>query len=102
MKDQVVGLKTLKLHSQAISTGPAFMNTPARAKKRRVFTEDEWRYLNTRPTMELSQRIAYGQQLIGLLYRPEMLNMTPQKAAMISSNLRYQIEAIQQIIDSRR
>lgn len=97
MKDQVIGLSTLSIKA----TSPTLLDTPQRALKRRVFTEEEWGYLNSRPTVELYYRISQGDLLIRLLYRPEMLNMSQAKADMISSNLRYQQDAIREIIKSR-
>lgn len=96
-KAQVVGLKTLDMRAQV----PGFKSVPQRPHKKRVFTEDEWSFLNGLPTQELYWRIGQGRRLIGLLYRPEMLNMTRREADRISSNLRYQIEAIESIITAR-
>lgn len=96
-KAQVIGLNTLSLRA----TSPTLLDTPQRALKRRVFTEDEWNFLNSLPTAELYYRIGKGDQLIHLLSRPEMMNMDSQKAAMITSNLRYQQDAIREIIESR-
>ena len=100
-KAQVVGLKTLDVKAQALKPGQDFTSAAIRAWKKRVFTEDEWNFLNTLPTAELRNRIQTGHALIGILHRPEMMNMTPQLAAMVSSNLYFQIEAIQKIIDAR-
>lgn len=97
MSGMVVSLKTISLNT----TMPTFMDTPQRAIKRRVFTEDEWRYLNTRSTKELLWRIRYGDTMIKLLYRPELINMTAKEADMLSSNLRYQQDAIREIIKTR-
>lgn len=97
MKDQIIGLKTLDLRSSL----PKLIDTPLKASKKRVFTEDEWEFLNTRPTKELWFRIRRGDFLIRLLHSPEMLNMTPAQASMISSNLRFQQDAIMEIIKSR-
>jgi hypothetical protein len=96
-KAQIIGLNTLSLRA----TSPTLLDTPQRALKRRVFTEDEWNFLNTRPTKELHYRIYKGDLLIDLLNRPEMMNMASQKAAEITSNLRYQQDAIREIIESR-
>lgn len=93
-KAQIVGLNTLKLQST--------INTVIRPHKKRVFTEDEWNFLNRQTTEDLKWRISQGDLIINLLKRPEMLNMTPAQAAMISSNLKFQQEAIREIIRSRQ
>lgn len=98
MNDIVIGLRTLEL----VSTTPSFVSTPQRADKKRVFTEDEWKYLNSLPTEELEHRIAYGNTLICMMYRPELLNMTSKQADALSSNLRYQQDAIRSIIAHRK
>lgn len=97
-RDVVIGLKTIAMRGAAVQP---VTSTPARPLKRRVFTDAQWSYLYTLSTDELKRRISQGLVLIGLLYRPEMLNMTQPQADMISSNLRYQIDAIQAIIDTR-
>jgi hypothetical protein len=96
-EDIIIGLRTLEL----VAVSPKFVDTPERAFKRRVFTDDEWRYLNSRPTAELHARIALGSRLISLMYRPELLNMDQRQAAQLSSNLRYQQDAIREIIKAR-
>jgi len=97
-KNQVVGLSTLRMNSSV----PGFVSTEIRPLKKRVFTEDEINYLNTRSINDLRRRIETGRQLIGLLHRPDMLNMTQAHAAAISSNLKYQIETIQAIVDKKQ
>lgn len=97
MRNQIVSLQTLDLRGIT----PAIVDTPLRALKKRVFTEDEITYLNSRPTIELYHRIRMGDNLIKLLYRPEMLNMTQSRADAISSNLRYQQDFIKEIIKAR-
>ena len=89
---QVVTMKPLVLKGVSTAVGP---------DKKRVFSEDEWSKLNTESTITLRGRIARGQLLIRLLNSPEMLNVTPSEADMLSSNLNYQIEAIRSIIDNR-
>ena len=95
----VVGLKTLRVSGDA--SGLNYVDLAVRAHKKRVFTDDEWKYLQSRPTAELHYRIAQGDFLIALLARPEMLNMTPTSAAKIQSNLRFQQDAIREIITAR-
>lgn len=92
----IVGLKTLDIRAKLPT-----LDTPERAIKKRVFTENEWSYLNSRSTAELHHRVRMGDHLIELLYRPEMLNMTQTQAHVISSNLRYQQDAIREIIKAR-
>lgn len=100
-KPVVVGLKTLDLKGVAVGTGPSWLDTGIRPNKKRVFTEDQWRFLNTRPDEDLLGRIKQGDFLISLLESPQMLNMTPKLAAMVASNLRYQQDAIREIIKKR-
>ena len=97
-KPVVIGLKTLDMQ---MTTGPRLVDTAIRADKKRVFTEDEWKKLNKMSTAILKQKILTGDFLINILSRPEMMNMTPQQANMISSNLKFQQDAIREIIDSR-
>jgi hypothetical protein len=102
--DQVVGLQTLTLRGQVMAVGsrpPVLVDTAVRAYKKRVFTDEQWAYLNTRSTVDLQHRIRQGFLLIWLLRRPEMMNMVKGEADRVSSNLCYQIEAICQIIKSR-
>lgn len=102
MKEPViVGLNTLDLRARAARPGPDVVDVAVRAHKKRVFTEDEWNFLNTCPTLDLQHRIRQGDLLIGLLSRPEMLNMTADRANEISSNLRFQQDAIGDIIKHR-
>lgn len=95
---QVVGLNTLFLHG---SVPLAVNNSPKRPFMKHVFTEDEWSFLNTRSNKDLIKRIAKGDLLISLLHRPEMMNMVPNEASRISSNLLYQQDAIRSILKSR-
>ena len=92
-KHQVIKLKTLTFHGS--------VSAPIRPVKKRVFTEDEWRFLNTLETVDLLGRIEQGAHLLRLLYNPRMLNMTQKEAAKISSNLRYQMDAIWSIINTK-
>jgi len=92
-----VGLKTLTLKA----TSPDIVSGPVRPHKKRVFTEDEYKFLNTRSTEDLFARVLQGRRLIELLHRPDMLNMTPKSAAYYSSNLKYQIDEIYVILKSR-
>ena len=96
---QIVGLKTLDMRSNVAQMS---RNTPIRALKKRVFTDDEWAFLNTCTDDDLRGRIQKGNMLIGILYRPEMMNMVPGEAARISSNLKYQQDAIRGILASRK
>ena len=96
-KGIVIGLKTIDVRAKTMPV----VSAPQRAFKQRIFTEDEWNYLNTLPTRELRQRVEFGNLIIRLLYQPEMLNMTPRQADALSSNLRYQQDAIREIIKSR-
>lgn len=98
MKDQIVNLNTLDLRGIT----PSLVDTRVRALKKRVFTDDQIRYLNSLSTKELLHRIIMGDVLISLLYHPEMLNMTQEKADMISSNLRFQQDFIREIIKGRK
>jgi len=77
------------------------VSAPARPKKKRVFTEDEYKFLESLPAADLLRRIRQGHHLIGLLEHPAMLNMTPREAARVSSNLRFQIDEITAIIRVR-
>lgn len=95
---QIVGLKTLDMRSNVAQMS---RNTPIRALKKRVFTDDEWAFLNTCTDEDLRGRIQKGNMLIGILHRPEMMNMVPGESARISSNLRYQQEEIRSIIKNR-
>lgn len=98
MKNQIVGLNTLNLRAERGST---VKSTAIRPHKKRVFSEAEYAYLHALDTEELYRRIAVGNQLIALLHRPEMMNMTAGKAAQTASNLRFQQDAIRQIIAGR-
>ena len=98
-KAQIVGLKTLDLRGVL---SPMSRHTPHRAHKKRVFTEDEWRFLHTRTDEDLARRILQGDNLIALLNRPEMVNMVAGEAARIASNLRYQQDAIREILKGRQ
>lgn len=95
--NHVVGLKTLSMRSNLSS----FTSNQIRPIKKRVFTEDEINFLKTRTVNDLETRIQRGNMIINLLYNPSMLNMTHEQADMISSNLRYQIDAIREIIRSK-
>ena len=97
-EDIIVSLKTLEL----VSTTPKFTDTPQRAFKKRVFTEDQWRYLNTRATEELEKRIELGNLWITLIYLPSNLNVNQAEAHALSSNIRFQQDAIREIIESRK
>lgn len=97
MNNIVIGLHTVEL----VSTTPSFTSTPKRADKMRVFTDDEWIYLNTLSIAELENRIRLGNNLIDMLYRPELLNMTSKQADALTSNLRYQQDAIRAIITQK-
>ena len=94
----VIQLKTVNL--QAKPVGMSDKSLSIRAMKKRVFTEDQWAMLNTQPDYDLRERIDRGDLIISLLYRPEM-NITKLKADEVSSNLRFQQDAIQKIIDFR-
>lgn len=95
----VIGLKTLRIHGHRVSLQSS--STPIQPAKRRVFTEDEWNFLNSLPSSDLARRIRQGEFLIRLLHSPQMMNTTQKEADRLSSNLKYQIEAIQSIIDGR-
>lgn len=97
---QVIGLNTLKLSGTAVMASKV-VSVPYPASKKRVFTDEQWQFLNTLSNQELFGRIGQGYHLIGLLYRPEMLNMNGPKADMVSSNLRFQIDAIWTILEAR-
>ena len=90
---QVVGLNTLSIRSEVFAA--------RRPVKKRVFTDDEWKFLNGRTNEDLLSRIERGRQLIALLHNPAMLNMTQGKAAATASNLHYQIDAIWSILNAR-
>lgn len=89
-----VKMKTLSLAAKVVST-------PQRAMQKRVFTDDQWMMLQGETIETLKKRIANGHFLIGLLYRPEMLNMTGPMADFVSSNLRYQIDEINRLIEAK-
>lgn len=91
----VVGLKSLKLNSQR------GVDVAQRAHKKRVFTEDEYNFLQTLSIGELKNRQNLGRNLIAILYNPAAMNMTPKQAAAVSSNLKFQIDAIQNIINAK-
>lgn len=97
-KAQVIGLKTLDIRG---ASGMNHISTPVRPSKKRVFTENEYQELLRCSTKELRGRLAKGNFAIWLLHRPEMLNMTPVIANMVSSNVHFQMDEIQKIIDSR-
>jgi hypothetical protein len=97
-EDIIIGLKTIEL----TATMPKFIDTPERAFKKRVFTEDEWRFLNTRPTAELEARLKLGEVWIALIYLPNNLNVNQAEAHALSSNIRFQQDAIREIIESRK
>lgn len=90
----VVRLQTVDLSSSVVSAGK-------RPHKKRVFTEDEWKFLHTRDNADLLRRIGQGHRLIKMLGNPAMLNMTQASAAYYQSNLRFQIDAIWRILESR-
>ena len=96
---QTVGLNTLFLRGKVPQAGK---NVPIRAVMKRVFTDDEWTFLNTCTDEDLRRRIGKGYMFINILYRPEMLNMAPAESARISSNLRFQQDAIRDILKSRK
>lgn len=102
-KNQVVGLHTLNLRGQVagFGTGPVLLDTAVRAYKKRVFTDEQWAFLQQQSTADLQYRIGQGDLLIGLLSRPEMMNMVKGEADRIASNLRFQQDAIRQIIRAR-
>ena len=95
---QVVGLNTLFLSG---AVPQASRNMPIRPMQKRVFTDDQWVFLQTRTDEDLRARIDKGNMLIAILHRPEMMNMVPKEANRISSNLRYQQDAIRSILKSR-
>lgn len=95
----VINLRTLDLRGKV--SGPALVDGAVRALKKRVFTEDEWNFLNTRSTADLQHRIRQGDIIIRMLYRPEMMNMSQARADEISSNLRFQQDEIREIIKKR-
>lgn len=97
----IVGLKSLQLRSSRGAVGQPIVSTGIRPTKKRVFTEDEWAYLHQQTTEDLYRRIFQGDQLIELLHRPEMLNISNGEAAKVASNLKYQQDAIRQIIAGR-
>jgi hypothetical protein len=90
----VIKLQTMSMRS--------VVDTPHRPHKKRVFTDDEYNFLCSLPVSDLRVRIAGGRQVISLLARPDMLNMTPAQANAIASNLRYQIDEINKIIQQKR
>ena len=92
--NQVVGLSTLKIRSEIVSI-------PRTARGSKVFSDESWHKLNQMSTEELKSRIKKGNLIIGLMYRPEMSH-TKAEADKVSSNLRYQQDAIQKIIEGRR
>ena len=83
---------------------PKYVSLPggARPQHKNVFTDEKWAKLNAMPTRSLRLRIRKGHYLIRNLHSPEKLNMTKGEAAKISSNLRFQIDEIQRIIDRRK
>ena len=95
---QTIALKTLDVRG---AVALASSNVPIRALKKRVFTDDEWAFLNTCTDEDLRGRIGKGNMLIGILHRPEMMNMVPAESARISSNLRFQQDAIRDILKNR-
>lgn len=100
----VIGLNTLTMQSQVVSTGPRKVSAPQRPHKKRVFTEDEWRFLHTRTDEDLYRRIFRGDQLIQMISTPAMaesLGMRPQEANRLISNLKFQQDAIREIIRKR-
>lgn len=97
-KAQIVGLKTLDMRG---SSGMNHVSTAVRPNMKRVFTEAEYQMLLQCSTENLRQRLAKGHMVIGLLHRPDMLNMTPKMANEISSNVHFQMDEIQKIINSR-
>ena len=96
-KAQVIKLKTLDMQA----TMPNETFTPLRPHKKRVFTEDEWRFLNTLSTAELFNRMKQGEILTKMLENYEWLNMTHGAAKTLTSNLHYQMDAIESIIKGR-
>lgn len=96
-----IKLKTLDLQGRVVSTGPSYMNTPNRPNKKRRFTEDEWRKLNSCTNEDLFLRIERGRSLIEFLHSPQMINMSQGEAARVASNLHYQIDAIREILRKR-
>jgi len=99
LQSQIVGLRTLDMVG---STALATQSTQLRPIKKRVFTDEEWRFLNTLTDEDLLGRIGQGDQLIELLHNPAMMNMVPKEAGKVSSNLRFQQDAIRSILASRK
>lgn len=94
MENQTVGLKTLIIKESITSF-------PHRPQKKRVFTDEEWAFLNSRTNEDLYGRIEQGNRLIELLGSPQILNMVKGEANYLSSNLRYQQDAIGSILIGR-
>lgn len=97
-KDQVIGLNTLSIQPAVARIGKS---TPLRPGKKPAFTDDEWRFLNQQTDQDLLNRIAQGDQLIRLVNNPSIMNMVPAEAARAVSNLRYQQDAIRDILKAR-
>lgn len=98
-EDIVIGLKTLSIRSQVAQM--KHTDTRLRPFKKRVFTDDEWVFLHTLTDEDLHGRIQRGRMLTTMLENYEWMNMTRKQAKTITSNLHFQMEAIQCILDER-
>jgi hypothetical protein len=96
---QTVGLQTLDIRGTVALKS---QHTAIRANKKRVFTDDEWAFLNSRTDEDLMGRVKQGDNLIALLHSPQMMNIVPGEAPRVASNLRYQQDAILSILKSRK
>jgi len=91
-KNQVIGLRTLRL----VSSVPSI---PRTVKGVQVFDEAAWHKLNQMSTKELKSRIHKGDILKAVTSTD--MGSTKEQAGTISSNIKYQQDAIQKIIDAR-
>lgn len=94
-KSQIIGLNTLALRGNV--PGMGHTDVAIRAHKKRVFTEAEYQSLLKQSVAELRNRIIKGDILIA----DTVSKIGDKLAAPIVSNLKFQQDEIQKIIDSK-
>jgi|SRR3972149_10717238 len=101
--DVVIGLKAQNVRGEILGARAVmpWQDTATGSRDKRVFTEEEWAHLHRQTTDDLLKRIGHGKFLIQMLHSPQIINVTPKEADRLTSNLRYQIDAIWEIIRAR-
>lgn len=95
-KDQIVGLKSLRLNAAAVSYIPRMASTPEK-----VFTPDEWAALKCLDSLELFLKYQNGARTIAVLEHPSIINLTRGERGQLSSIYRYWMEGIKKLIEER-